>query len=47
MSRHLGSRVRIETKKNGQKGKVVIEFKSLDEFDQVLEKLGINCHDEV
>ncbi len=47
LSQQIGSRVRIETKKNGQRGKMVIEFRSLDEFDQVLEKLGVNCHDEV
>jgi len=47
LSQQLGSRVRIETKKNGQRGKMVIEFRSLDEFDQVLEKLGITCHDEM
>jgi len=47
LTQQLGSRVRIETKKNGQRGKMVIEFTTLDEFDQVLEKLGINCHDEI
>jgi ParB family transcriptional regulator, chromosome partitioning protein len=47
LSQELGSRVKIETKKNGQRGKMVIEFRTLDEFDQVLEKLGINCHDEI
>jgi len=47
LSQQLGSRVKIETKKNGQRGKMVIEFRSLDEFDQVLEKLGISCHDEI
>ncbi len=41
LSSQLGSRVKIETKKRGQRGKMVIEFKTLDEFDRVLEKLGI------
>ncbi|MCF7974296.1 MAG: ParB/RepB/Spo0J family partition protein [Phycisphaerae bacterium] len=42
LSSHLGSRVKIETQKKGHKGKMVIEFRTLDEFDSVLEKLGIN-----
>ncbi len=41
LSTQLGSRVRIETKRKSQKGKMIIEFKTLDEFDCVLEKLGI------
>ena len=37
----LGSRVKIETNKNGKSGKLVIEFKTLSDFDRVLEKIGI------
>lgn len=47
LSQQFGSRVKIQTNKSGQRGKLMIEFTSLDEFDQVLEKLGINCHDEI
>ncbi len=42
LSSQLSTRVNIETKKNGQKGKIVIEFYSLDEFDGILERLGLD-----
>jgi ParB family chromosome partitioning protein len=38
----LGTKVRINTRKNGQCGKVIIDFYSLDEFESLSEKLGIN-----
>jgi len=38
----LGTKVRIETRKNGKRGKIVIDFYSLDEFDSLLEKIGID-----
>ena len=38
----LSTKVRIDTNKSGQRGKVVIEFYSLDEFDKLTEKLGLN-----
>lgn len=41
----LGSRVRIETNKSGKRGKLVIEFKSLDDFDRLLDKIGINTEE--
>jgi len=41
LSSQLGTRVSIETRKNGQRGKVVIEFYSLDEFDRITERLGL------
>ena len=41
LRRQLGTKVNIETKKNGQKGKIVIEFYSLDEFDRLTDCLGI------
>lgn len=41
LTNQLGSKVKIETRKRGQKGKMIIEFKSLDEFDLLLDKLGI------
>lgn len=43
----LGCRVRIDTRKKGNKGRMMIEFNSLDEFDSVLEKLGIQTVDEL
>ncbi len=37
----LGTKVSISTGKGGQKGKIVIEFYSLDEFDRISEKMGM------
>ncbi|MBN2136382.1 MAG: ParB/RepB/Spo0J family partition protein [Sedimentisphaerales bacterium] len=42
----LGTKVTIETRKNLQRGKIIIEFYSLDEFDNITERLGLAC-DEV
>ncbi|MFC1763187.1 ParB/RepB/Spo0J family partition protein [Planctomycetota bacterium] len=47
LSHHFGSRVKIETRKNGQRGHLVIEFKSIDEFDHVIDRLGVNCDDDI
>jgi ParB family chromosome partitioning protein len=41
LTNHLGTRVGIETRKNSQRGKIVIEFYSLDEFDRITEKIGL------
>ncbi len=41
LSSELGTKVRIETRKNGQRGKIIIDFSSLDEFDRIAEKIGI------
>ena len=43
----LGTKVCIETRKSGQRGKVIIEFYSLDEFDGIMEKIGLTCRDQV
>ncbi len=43
----LGTKVNIETRKNGQRGKIIIEFYSLDEFDGITERLGLVCEEEV
>lgn len=47
LCRHLGTRVSIETKKNGQRGRIAIDFDSLDEFDRITEALGLACSDTV
>ena len=47
LSSQLGTRVNIETRKNGQRGKIIIEFYSLDEFDGITERLGLACGEEV
>jgi ParB family chromosome partitioning protein len=41
LSRQLGTKVSIETRKNGQRGRIIIEFYSLDEFDSITERLGL------
>ncbi len=43
LCRHLGTRVQIDARKNGQRGKIVIDFDSLDEFDRITEALGLAC----
>lgn len=47
LCRHLGTHVVIETKRNGQRGRIAIEFDSLDEFDRITEALGLACSDGV
>jgi ParB family transcriptional regulator, chromosome partitioning protein len=47
LSSQLATKVNIETRKNGQKGKIVIEFYSLDEFDGILERLGLAYNEDV
>jgi len=47
LASELRTKVSIETKKNGQKGRIIIEFYSLDEFDGITERLGLACGDEV
>lgn len=47
LSRHLGTRVAIETRRRGQRGRIVIDFDSLDEFDRITEALGLACHGDV
>jgi len=47
LCRHLGTRVAIETRRNGQRGRISIEFDSLDEFDRITEALGLACTDGV
>ncbi len=42
LTQQIGSRVKIDTRKSGKKGKIVIEFNSLDEFDSVLDRLGLS-----
>ncbi len=43
LCRHLGTRVCIETKRNGQRGRILIDFDSLDEFDRITDVLGLAC----
>lgn len=41
LSSELGTKVSIETRKNAQRGKIIIEFYSLDEFEGITERLGL------
>jgi len=47
LKKHLGTRVAIQTHRNGQRGRIVIEFESLDDFDRIAETLGLDCTQEV
>ena len=47
LSSELATRVSIETNRRGQKGRIIIEFYSLDEFDGITERLGLACAEEV
>jgi len=47
LSRQLGTRVSIETRKNGQRGRIIIEFHSLDEFDSIAERFGLASLEQV
>ncbi len=47
LSRQLGTKVSIETHRNGQRGRIIIEFYSLDEFDSIAERIGIETIEQV
>ena len=47
LTSQLGTKVSIETRKSGQRGKIIIDFYSLDEFDRITENLGITATEEV
>ena len=47
LTSRLGTRVTIETRKNGQRGRIIIEFHTLDEFDRITEMLGLAHAEEV
>ncbi|MBX3321366.1 MAG: ParB/RepB/Spo0J family partition protein [Phycisphaeraceae bacterium] len=40
LGEHLGTRVQIKASKNGTKGKLVVDFYSLDHFDGLMGKMG-------
>jgi ParB family chromosome partitioning protein len=41
MSSILGTRVRIDLRRNGKQGRLTIEFNSLDDFDRITERFGM------
>jgi ParB family chromosome partitioning protein len=47
LASQLKTKVSIDTRKNGQRGRIVIEFYSLDEFDGMMERLGLVCEEDV
>lgn len=47
LHRHLGARVAIEARRDGRRGKIVIAFGSLDEFERITGLLGLGCGEEV
>jgi ParB family chromosome partitioning protein len=47
LSKELGTNVSIETRKKGKCGKIVIEFHSLEEFDRIIQQIGLTSAEEV
>lgn len=47
LTNQLGTKVSIEARKNGQRGKIIIEFYSLDEFDRISEQIGLGTLEKV
>ena len=47
LTNQLGTKVSIEARKNGQRGKIIIEFYSLDEFDRISEQIGLGAFEKV
>ncbi len=41
----LGTKVKIAARNRGNKGRIIIEYHSLDEFDRLTERMGVNCVD--
>lgn len=47
LASELKTKVSIETRKSGQRGRIIIEFYSLDEFDGLTERLGLHCSEQL
>jgi len=47
LASELNTKVSIETRSSGQRGRIIIEFFSLDEFDGITERLGLPCAEEI
>lgn len=43
----LGTKVKIDSKKHGNRGRIIIDYYSLDEFDRLTETLGLKNDDTV
>jgi ParB family transcriptional regulator, chromosome partitioning protein len=47
LSKELGTNVAIETRKNGKCGRIVVEFHSLEEFDRIMQHIGVTSTEEI
>lgn len=47
LASQLNTKVSIETRKNGQRGRIIIDFYSLDEFDGMMDRLGLACGEDI
>ena len=47
LSKELGTNVMIETRKNGKCGRIVVEFHSLEEFDRIMQHIGVTSTEEI
>ncbi len=47
LSKELGTNVVIETRKNGKCGRIVVEFHSLEEFDRIMQQIGVTSTEEI
>ena len=41
----LGTKARIDLRRNGRQGKLTIDFRSLEDFDRILDRLGVSSED--
>jgi len=47
LQRILGTKVRIESGRRTHKGRIVIEYYSLDDFERLTERMGLKSSDEM
>jgi ParB family chromosome partitioning protein len=47
LTNQLGTRVTIDAKRKGHRGKIMIEYYSLEDFDRITEQLGLETLEEV
>ncbi len=43
----LGAKVRLDIRRDGKRGRMIIEFHSLEDFDRILDRLGIPGEEQV
>jgi len=47
LGRSLGTKVNIETRKGGKRGKIIIEFYSVDDFERICQVMGMSSVEEM